>query len=139
MPHAASPERDPSWPGVELYVNDSPLKSTEVAPLKQSSPDEPIEDLRRKYEEDGYVFLKGLLPRNDVLKCREQYFKMLAPSGVLKPGTKPVEGIFDEKKDKANYPGLGAGSNNGTGRPGAESTDLFVDLALKAHYEAWCR
>ncbi|GME55417.1 putative phytanoyl- dioxygenase protein [Neofusicoccum parvum] len=137
MPHAASPERDPSWPGVELYVNDGPLKPAEIAPLKQSSPNEPIEDLRRKYEEDGYVFLKGLLPRDDVLKCREKYFQKLAPSGVLKPGTKPVEGIFDDTKDKVNYPGIGAGATGGNGRPGAETAELFVDLALKAHYEDW--
>ncbi|KAH7057407.1 hypothetical protein B0J12DRAFT_654401 [Macrophomina phaseolina] len=137
MPHAASPECDASWPGCKLYVNDGPLDQSEVAPLAPSSPDEPIEELRRKYDENGYLFLKGLLPKEDVLQCREKYFAMMSPSGVLKPDTKPVEGVFDDSRDKANYPGIGAGAAGGNGRPGEDTAARFVDLALKAHYEDW--
>ncbi|OJD37496.1 phytanoyl-hydroxylase [Diplodia corticola] len=137
MPHAASPELDASWPGYKFYVNDGQLDPAGIAPLKPSSPDEPIDDLRKRYDENGYLFLKGLLPRDDVLKCREKYFAMMAPSGVLKPGTKPVEGIFDDTKNKADYPGIGAGAAGGNGRPGEDTAAAFVDLALKAHYEEW--
>ena len=138
MPHAESLERDvPSFSGEKLYVNDGLLEPEQVGPLKQSRPDMPIEELRRRYNEDGYVFLKGLLPREDVLKAREEYFSMLEPSGVLKPGTQPVEGIFDSEKDPANYPGIGAGVADGNGRPGEETAKQFVDLALKAHYADW--
>ncbi|KAF2136872.1 uncharacterized protein K452DRAFT_322122 [Aplosporella prunicola CBS 121167] len=137
MPHAASPERNTNWPGAKLFVNDGPLEPHQMAPLRPSYPDEPVEELRRRWREDGYVFLKGLLPRDDVLKCRENYFKFLAPSGVLKPGTKPVEGVFDSAKDKADYPGIGAGATPGNAKPGEETAANFVDLAMKAHSEPW--
>ncbi|KAF2179014.1 hypothetical protein K469DRAFT_741727 [Zopfia rhizophila CBS 207.26] len=138
MPHALSPERDaPSFKDEKLFVNDGLLRPEQVGALKVSSPDMPIEELRRRYNEDGYVFLKGLLPREDVLKAREEYFTMLAPSGVLKPGTSPVEGIFDPVKDKADYPGIGAGAAGGNGKPGAATAEKFVDLALEAHYADW--
>jgi phytanoyl-CoA hydroxylase len=138
MPHTQSPERDePSFNGEKLFVNDGLLRSDQVAQLKQSSPDMSMDELRRRYAEDGYLFLRGLLPREDVLKAREEYFKMLSPSGVLKPGTRPVEGIFDSDKDAADYPGIGAGAAGGNGRPGAATAEKFVDLALKAHYAKW--
>lgn len=138
MPHAVSPKRDvSSFQGEKLYVNDGLLKPEQVSSLKQSSPDMPLEELQTRYNEDGYVFLKGLLPREDVLKAREEYFSMLAPSGVLKPGTQPVEGIFNPEKNPSDYPGIGAGASPGNGRPGAETAEHFVDLALQAHYADW--
>lgn len=138
MPHAQSPERDtPSIDGQKLYVNDGLLRPEQVGKLRESSPDMPIDELRRRYNENGYVFLKGLLPREDVLKAREEYFSMLAPTGVLKPGTQPVEGIFDTEKDAADFPGIGAGAADSNGRPGPSTAERFVTLALEAHYADW--
>lgn len=139
MPHALSPERDvPTFNGEKLFVNDGLLRPEQVGQLKVSSPDMPMDELLRRYNEDGYVYLKDLLPREDVLKAREEYFKMLAPSGVLKPGTQPVEGIFDSEKDAADFPGIGAGATPGNGKPGESLTAAkFVDLALEAHYADW--
>jgi phytanoyl-CoA hydroxylase len=140
MPHALLPERiEPSFNGEKLYVNDGLLHPEQVGALKPSSPDLPLEELRRRYNVDGYVFLKGLLPREDVLKAREEYFQMLAPSGVLKPGTEAVDGIFDDAKDAADFPGIGAGASPGNGIPGAETAEKFVELALHAHYADWYR
>ncbi|KAF9732235.1 hypothetical protein PMIN06_011329 [Paraphaeosphaeria minitans] len=138
MPHAESPEPEiSSFDGKKLYVNDGLLRPEQVGPLRQSSPDLPVEELRKRYEEDGYVYLKGLLPREDVLEARQEYFKRLAPSGVLKPGTAEVDGIFDDAKNAADYPGIGAGASPGNGRPGAGTAEVFVDLALQAHYDDW--
>ncbi|TID27431.1 hypothetical protein E2P81_ATG00190 [Venturia nashicola] len=138
MPHALSPGKElPSFEGEKLYVNDGLLRPDQVSSLKTSSTNTPIEELRSKYEQDGYIFLKGLLPREDVLKARKAYFEILAPSGVLKPGTAPMKGIFDPMKDRADFPGIGAGAAGGNGRPGAASAEKFVDLALAAHYEDW--
>jgi hypothetical protein len=75
-----------------------------------------------------------------VLQAREEYFKLLSPSGVLKPGTQPVEGIFDDTKDKLDFPGIGAGAADANGRPTGPHPDVatkFVDLALQAHTEPW--
>lgn len=115
----------------QLFVNDGPLKPSEVARLKPSDPTLPLEELRKRYKEHGYLFLKGLLPREDVLKAREDYFKFLSPSGVLKPGTEPVEGIFDSEKDVSQFPGIGVGRVDD-----AKPTE-FISLALEAHGQDW--
>ncbi|KAI1407889.1 hypothetical protein F5Y13DRAFT_173702 [Hypoxylon sp. FL1857] len=129
MPHATTL---PS--SISLYVNDGLLNPEQVGYLRPSSPSEPLDELRQRFHRDGYLFLKGLLPRDDVLKAREAYFTLLAPSGVLAPGTLPVDGIFDDRKDKLDFPGIGAGSTDANGRPRG---GLFVDLALQAHAEPW--
>ncbi|KAF1970190.1 hypothetical protein BU23DRAFT_601118 [Bimuria novae-zelandiae CBS 107.79] len=123
--------------GEKLYVNDGLLRPEQVGRLEESSPDLPVGELRRRYEQDGYVFLKGLLPRADVLQARKEYFEMLAPSGVLKPGTAAVDGIFNDAKSAEDFPGIGAGASPGNGRPGADTAEVFVDLALQAHYADW--
>src|SRR5690348_692966 len=115
MPHAGKPEPQ-HQPEEKLFVNDGPLLPDQIGDLQPTAVDTPIEEVRRRYERDGYVFLKGLLPREDVLKAREEYFRLLAPSGVLKPGTSPVEGIFDDTKDKLDFPGIGAGHADANGR-----------------------
>jgi phytanoyl-CoA hydroxylase len=138
MPHALSLEQEaPSLHGEKLFVNDGLLRADQVGELNESSPGLPMDELRRRYNEDGYLFLKGLLPKDDVLEARKEYFKMLSPTGVLKPGTQPVEGIFDSEKDAADFPGIGAGAAGGNGRPGADAAQKFVDLALEAHYAEW--
>ncbi|KAF2089793.1 phytanoyl-CoA hydroxylase [Saccharata proteae CBS 121410] len=140
MPHASSPDTSTApltIANTPLLVNDGPLQPSQVAYLRPSSPDEPIDILRARYAQDGYLFLKQLLPRPDVLAARSAYFDLLSPSGVLKPGTDAVQGIFDPAKDPADYPGIGAGATDNNGRPGGESAKHFVDLALKAHTEDW--
>ena len=129
MPHATT-----AIESTPFYVNDGLLDPDQVGSLRASLPNEPLEDLRRRYREDGYLFLKGLLPREDILKARESYFTFLAPSGVLAPNTAAVDGIFDSTKEKLDFPGIGAGSTDANGRPRG---GLFVDLALKAHTEPW--
>ena len=62
---------------------------------------------------------------------------MLAPSGVLKPGTQPVEGIFDGDKQASDFPGIGSGASPGNGKPGEATAEKFVELALEAHYADW--
>lgn len=117
------------------FVTDGLLPPEQVGRLRPSDPNLPIEELRERLEKDNYLFLKGLLPRDDVLRAREGYFKFLSPSGVLKPGTEPVEGVFDLSKDIAGFPRIGAGETGGNGRPGGDQAAVFVDLALQAHME----
>lgn len=128
------------WPGKKLHVNDGPLPADQIGQLNPTPLDTPIAEVRRRYKRDGYVFLKGLLPRSDVLAARKEYFKLLAPSGVLKPGTQPVEGIFDITQNPLDFPGIGAGGAAANGRPTGphpEVAEKFVDLALQAHTEDW--
>ncbi|KAF4500320.1 phytanoyl- hydroxylase [Fusarium agapanthi] len=110
-------------------VNDGLLQSGMIRKLKQSYKSESIEDLRARYEKDGYLFMKGLLPRSDVLDCREAYFRFLSPSGVLQPNSVPVDGIFGPDNKDVNYPSIGAGPfDKEQINPGS-----FASLAEKAH------
>ncbi|KAF6808811.1 phytanoyl-CoA hydroxylase [Colletotrichum sojae] len=139
MPHAESPTpaAPPTISGVQLHVNDDLLAPEEVELLIPSHPSEDLEVLRRRYRENGCLLLKGLLAREDVLAARESYFTSLEPSGVIKPGTTPREGIFDDAKSPADYPGIGAGSVKNS-RPGeSDRSALFADQALRAHTEEW--
>lgn len=127
----------------QLFVNDGRLPPESMGLLRPTTLETPIEEIKRRYNEDGYVFVKGLVPRNDILQARRKYFELLAPTNVLKPGTKPVEGIFNTAQDKLNFPGIGAGVANTTdehGRttgPDPDLAGLFGDLALQAHSEDW--
>ncbi|RHZ60228.1 uncharacterized protein CDV56_108250 [Aspergillus thermomutatus] len=120
-----------------IKVNDGPLTSENAALLRPSDPDLPMDELRHRYDQDGYLFLKHLLPREDVLEARRQYFSLLAPTGVLKEGSDPVEGIFNPAKSPDEYPGIGAGAVGNNGRPGGDKAAQFVDLAIEAHYQDW--
>ncbi|THY30147.1 hypothetical protein D6D00_03087 [Aureobasidium pullulans] len=119
MPHSISPtQENASSSQPKLFVNDGSLEN--YSWLQPSQPDEPLEELRRKYNEDGYIFLKGHIPREDVLTARRSYFDFMSPSGVLKPGTTSEQGIFDSAKSAAEFPGIGAGAR-----------------ALDAHKQDW--
>lgn len=118
----------------DLYVNDGQLDPKNIGLLRATCPREtPLNEMRDRLAQDGYILLKGLLPREDVLKARQKYFEMLSPTGILKPGTHAVDGIFDSSRNATDFPGFGTG-RQGTG---SVQSDLFVDLALKAHAEDW--
>ena len=121
----------------KLLVNDGPLDPEQVGMLRPSSPTEDLDVLRKRYEEDGYLFLKGLLPRADILAARASYFSAMAPTGVLEPGTDPVEGIFNKSADPLDYPNIGAGAAQ-NGRLGTSSkAGEWEDRAVKAHTDEW--
>ena len=62
--------------------------------LQPTSTDTPMEEIRRQYEQDGYVWLKRLLPPFDVWNTRKDYFEFLASTGLIKEGTNPKDGIY---------------------------------------------
>ena len=121
----------------QLTVNDGNLLPDEVGQLRASDPSLTLDELRNRYNEDGYLFLKGLIPREDVLKAREEYFRLVSPTGVLEDGTSLVEGVFNPEKSPEGFPGIGAGAAGMNGRPGGDTAQQFVDLALQAHTEDW--
>ncbi|TPM28830.1 phytanoyl-CoA dioxygenase family protein [Mesorhizobium sp. B2-3-4] len=55
-----------------------------------------VEAIRRLFATQGYVWLKGLLPRGEVIDFRGWVLSHLAESGLLKPGTDPSLGIASE-------------------------------------------
>jgi len=51
--------------------------------------------MRRRLRPHGYLYIKGLLPPEDVLKTRAYYFSQYSGTGLLKPGNVAVDGIYN--------------------------------------------
>jgi hypothetical protein len=57
-----------------LPANDNTkIPKAQLGWLRPTSRATPISEMKARLEEDGYVFVKGVIPREDVLKMREQY------------------------------------------------------------------
>ncbi|CAG8954287.1 hypothetical protein HYFRA_00005908 [Hymenoscyphus fraxineus] len=65
-----------------------------IVPLRPTPADTPMSEICRRYEEDGYVWMKGLLPTADVWRTRKTYFEFIGPTGLIKEGTDPKDGIY---------------------------------------------
>jgi ectoine hydroxylase-related dioxygenase (phytanoyl-CoA dioxygenase family) len=61
--------------------------------LTPTDPGIGIEAIRRFYRENGYVWLKGFLPRKDVIEFRRWVFGHMAKTGLIAAGTDPRDGI----------------------------------------------
>lgn len=83
------------------------VDQTSVGWMKPTPIDTPVEEMRRRFEEDGYVFVKNVMPREDVYDMRQHYFDHLSSTGILKPGTSPRDGIFDPDADPIAHNGVG--------------------------------
>jgi ectoine hydroxylase-related dioxygenase (phytanoyl-CoA dioxygenase family) len=75
-----------------------PFDPRYFAPLRDSSalrsdPDE----LRARYTEDGYLYLRGVLDPDAVTAVRDAYFSQFHPS-YLRAGTTPAQGIFSGRR-----------------------------------------
>lgn len=91
-----------------------------LAPLEPSDPSAPLVDLQERYRETGYLWLKQLLPRSEVLAFRRHFFGAMQDTGLLNPGSDPEDGVFS----------------------GEESTPLaqkrLMEVVRTAAYEAFC-
>ncbi|OCL12092.1 hypothetical protein AOQ84DRAFT_285928 [Glonium stellatum] len=105
-------------PAHELYIEPKQLPklrsnygeyidSKTVGWMRPTPANTPLEEIRKRFEKDGYVFMKGVIPREDVLDMREHYFSHMAETGILKPGTSPREGIFNPENDPIAHSGVG--------------------------------
>lgn len=61
--------------------------------LTPSDSKSPVQELQIQYREQGYLWLKNILPRDRVLHFRKQYFAAFEEFGLTKPGTALVDGI----------------------------------------------
>ncbi len=80
-----------------------------------------IKTLQEQFREQGYLWLKGLLDRDDVLAFRRRYFEAFRHTGMIRLDADPVKGIYD-------------GAN--------ENKNLIRKMQLETHrwaaYEAFC-
>lgn len=81
--------------------------------------------LARRFHEDGYLLLRGVLARDAVMALRADYFSRLDPA-MLASGTAPEEGIFSgwTPPDLPDY-----------GTPGHPA----YELVRSAHFDAFTR
>ena len=103
-----------------------------VSWLKPTPNDTPLSEIRSRYERDGYVWLKTIMPRDAVLKIREHYFRSISLTGILKPGTDPIDGIFDASLDPSKHQGLGA-------TPAKTSEKVLDDVHKSAEYREFLK
>jgi len=61
--------------------------------LAASDPALPIPALRARFDTDGYVWLKGFLPRDEVIAFRRHFFAAFADTGLIAANSDPAEGI----------------------------------------------
>ncbi|KAK2757548.1 hypothetical protein FQN54_004517 [Arachnomyces sp. PD_36] len=83
------------------------VDQTAVGWMRPTPNDLPLEEMRSRFREDGYLWVKGLIPREDVLDMREHYFHHLLDTNILEPGTSPRNGIFNHSEDPLNHGGVG--------------------------------
>lgn len=79
---------------LELDPSNKPVPSDFIGKLHSTDAVAFIKEARKRYEEGGYIWLKGLLPPTDVWKSCKDYFEFLQPSGLIKEDTNPQDGIY---------------------------------------------
>ncbi|KAJ5706826.1 hypothetical protein N7488_006627 [Penicillium malachiteum] len=93
--------------------------------LRPTPKDTSFAEMQRRLRTDGYVFVKNLLPREEVQRVRKEYFTQYEPTGILKPGTPLEDGIFNDENNPLAHGGIGAGE--------LPPTDLQVKTMIEAH------
>lgn len=56
-----------------IGANQGVIKDEHIQRLRPTPKDTPIAEIRKRLKEDGYIFMKGLIPREDVLNLRKKY------------------------------------------------------------------
>lgn len=88
--------------------------------LTPSDPGEGSARLRPRLDADGYLWLKGLLPRDTVLEFRRRVFSAFADTGLIEPGSDPLRGVY-------------------SGQPEGDLVKRrLMELVRSAAYEAFC-
>jgi hypothetical protein len=79
--------------GYVLDIDPTRLGQLEAVP-EQEREDHPA--LWHRMNQNGYLYFKGFFNPEKILQFREYYFSSLADTGLLKPGSNPVEGLAGE-------------------------------------------
>jgi hypothetical protein len=93
----------------------------------------PVTLLRERYGTEGYLWLKGLFDRTEILDFRRWFFASFQEYGLLAPDTDPVEGIV---RTSAGEDRAATSNENNEGRMRL-STDIRYQRADDAIDERW--
>lgn len=81
----------------------------------------PLARIKEVYREQGYVWLKGFFPREDILAFRRHFFAAFEGTGLLLEGSDPFEGIY-----------------GGGGEQRELTSKIFWEIVRSPAYEAFC-
>lgn len=116
---------------LELHSSGGAIDPDSVGWLEPTSKDTPTEKMREQYNRDGYLWVKGVLPKEDVWEMRKTYFDYMP--GLTKEGTDTRDGIYCGG-DWRLVSLLGYLScSNST----ADGSHLTVDATWKASPQVW--
>src|SRR5262245_14152900 len=68
------------------------------------------EALRTRMQEDGYLYMRGCLDRDEVLAARREIVSRLAAEGLFDPATDPMDAIICPGRDSTFRPDLTKGN-----------------------------
>jgi ectoine hydroxylase-related dioxygenase (phytanoyl-CoA dioxygenase family) len=110
-----------AWDTFTLQSNGYPLSSApeRMSRLVATSSNRSMAELHEQYQAQGYLWLKGLLDREEVLAFRRRYFEFFRDAGMLAPGSDAVDGIY-------------------SGDPMPNFNKQLVEIVRWAAYEAFC-
>src|SRR2546429_5992643 len=99
--------------------------SDRLGRLVPTDPARPRAELWEQYRAQGYLWLKGILDRQEVLAFRRRFFTAFVEVGLplIVPGTDPVDSIFVA---------MGAATD-----PGLYRKEL-MEIVRSAEHEAFC-
>ena len=81
-------------PQLYSYGHELEMSDDKVGLLRDSSDAaDDFEELRRRAAEDGYLYMKGYLDRDEVLAARASLTNRLAEAGVLDPAYPAIDGV----------------------------------------------
>ena len=64
--------------------------------------------LRKQLRDDGYLFFRGIIPKNEILQLKFQILEICQKAGWLKPGTEMMDALTDHEpimeRDEAYAP-----------------------------------
>ena len=108
---------------IQLSSNGYDLQMTpdRLGWLTPTDPGTPMAQLREQYQEQGYLWLKGILPRQKVLDFRRRYFTSFMETGLVHRDFDPVEGIY-----------------SGGGEARVAINRALMTFVRTAAYEAFC-
>ena len=108
---------------MELVSNGYPLVNTDaqLGQLVPSDPLTPINELKGQLKHQGYLWLRGFFPRDEVIAFRRRFFERMQAAGIVAEDTDPGEGFFSGRRD-----------------PTGQSTKLLMEFVRTAAYESFC-
>jgi hypothetical protein len=81
-------------PQLRSYGHDLDMDESKVGLLRDSAAAaDDVDELRRRFADDGYLYLKGFLDHDEVLSARASLTDRLAAFGVLDPDYPAIDGI----------------------------------------------